>query len=291
MVRGVLEHQGWLLRSWHEYRQMADKIESVGSSPQSAVDDACRKLLRVWFERKLVVVEDYDATGEQIIERIRRETPPGFLNRLMGLQNIKGTGLDFVYRWQAWQVCHEACEAVLSGDMRRVSVGLDSLLAFQEYGALSETKVRKVLETLRTNPELRRLEDPHYIELISTRLETAMQRIRESHNADTGSGSGGLLDRTLAFLEGFLDLAQSVRRRKRADMIYWDLQNERISVDEAIVELRELNQQQKGGWLAKTVKKQIEEAQKTVSAERSRRPMDTTKPSRESVEDEVLVGR
>ena len=41
--------------------------------------------------------------GCEIIELIGQLTPPGFLNRIMGIQNIKGTGLDFVYRWQAWQ--------------------------------------------------------------------------------------------------------------------------------------------------------------------------------------------
>jgi len=38
------------------------------------------------------------------------------LNRIMGLQNIKGTGLDFVYRWQAWETCPQACEKLISAE-------------------------------------------------------------------------------------------------------------------------------------------------------------------------------
>jgi hypothetical protein len=54
----------------------------------------------------------------------------------------------------------------------------------------------------------------------------------------------------LQVLEAFLDAGDAVRRRKRADQIYRDLVNERLSHDQALVALRAISKRQKGGWLS-----------------------------------------
>lgn len=46
-----------------------------------------------------------------------------------------------------------------------------------------------------------------------------------------------------------IDAGDAVRRRKRANRIYRDLAEERISGERAVKELKTLNRRQKGGWL------------------------------------------
>ena len=105
-----------LAAAWQECTDFSQCIAEADQSQRAELDERLRKLLRTWFDRKLVVVENYEATGEQIMHTICEETPPGYRNRIMGLQNIKGTGLDFVYRWQAWDACYSACELLVCGD-------------------------------------------------------------------------------------------------------------------------------------------------------------------------------
>ncbi len=60
---------------------------------------ATRQLFRAIFVSHLRVVPSRDATGDQVLDAVARCCPAGTTLRVMGVQNIKGTGLDFVYRW------------------------------------------------------------------------------------------------------------------------------------------------------------------------------------------------
>ena len=64
----------------------------------------------------------------------------------MGIQNIKGTGLDFVYRWQAWDACHRSSTMIQSKDPQIVERGLQAMSSMHEYGVLSREYVPKVLD-------------------------------------------------------------------------------------------------------------------------------------------------
>ncbi|MBA3324836.1 MAG: hypothetical protein H0T41_06070, partial [Rhodobacteraceae bacterium] len=96
----LLAHLRGMRQAFKEYKDLKSLLKSGGD--RAEIDRAYRETLHRWFKRKIVVVENYYATGDQIIDVLRQVTPPGYLNRIIGMQNIKGTGLDFVYRWQAW---------------------------------------------------------------------------------------------------------------------------------------------------------------------------------------------
>jgi hypothetical protein len=136
-------------RSWRP-----SAAASAASLPdeRESLDREFRELLRVWFTRKIVVVDDYYISGDQLINLIAEETPPGYMNRVMGIQNIKGTGLDFVYRWQAWDACWRACEQLQSKDAAEAERGLRALSAFHEYGVLCLEHVREALTAVRQSP-------------------------------------------------------------------------------------------------------------------------------------------
>jgi hypothetical protein len=246
----VVNHQAWLLRSLHEYTQIASLIESSDEADCDRVAMACRRLLRTWFERKFVVIEDYHASGDDVIERIAAETPPGFLNRIMGLQNIKGTGLGFVYQWQAWLELQQTCRAIRANDST-AATAVEQLQDCREFGLLTRAEVRDTLGALRQEAGLRGLAARVDLGLIESRLEESESRARDAAAAgETGGQAGGGF---WSWVEDWLDAADGVRRRRLADRIYRDLQQEQISLDDVVNELRRLNARQKGGWLKKSV--------------------------------------
>ena len=83
--------------------------------------------------------------GEAIVRLVAANTPPGLLNRIMGMQNIKGTGLDWVYRWQAWEAAWKACQQLREEDPATAERGYRMLASFHEFGVLSEAELRSVL--------------------------------------------------------------------------------------------------------------------------------------------------
>ena len=251
-VEALKTHIADLARSYGEYREFAEDVASAGQSVDPDLDNAFRRLLWTWFERKLVVIEDPHTSGNQIIDRITRETPPGLHNRIMGMQNIKGTGLDFVYRWQAWETCYQACQELRGKTRDLAERGLRTLSTFQEYGVLCEETVRATVEEVRHSQTAQNELFQGELTVILSHLENAMQQVNRQLGMTSESGAGALT-RLLACTEAFLDSGDAVKRRKKANRIYQDLSNERISHERAALELQALNKRQKGGWLQRRV--------------------------------------
>jgi hypothetical protein len=164
----------------------------------------------------------------------------------MGMQNIKGTGLDFVYRWHAWETCHTACKDALSKVPARVQRGLRTLAGFQEFGILSEETVRDMLARLREAADLPGEVQRVQLDLVEARLEQQLDALNNEVRASSGAVAKG---RVTQWVEDVLDAGDAIRRRKRAELIYRELAAERISSERAVLELRRLTMRQKGGWL------------------------------------------
>jgi poly-gamma-glutamate synthase PgsB/CapB len=229
-----------------EYTAFAARLATAPSQADAALDADFRTLLWRWFERKLYTVTDYYASGNRIVQIIAQHTPPAFHNRVMGIQNIKGTGLDFVYRWQAWAQCHAACADLRAANAPRFRRGLAALAAFQEYGLLTEAHVRDTLALARQAPHAQLAIAQAQLAQIESDLQRAMRHVHEQLSATREQGH---LERLVLMVEGFVDAGDAVRRRRTANRIYRDLVAQRISHSRAAIELLRLTQQQKGGWL------------------------------------------
>jgi poly-gamma-glutamate synthase PgsB/CapB len=247
-VDHIIHHLERDARAYAEYRQLEARLSGEAGGERQSLDTEYRNLVKKWFMEKVVVIEDSHATGEQLIDRICSETPPNFTNRIMGLQNIKGTGLDFVYRWQAWDHCYAACEELTSGNPARTSRALADLAAFQGFGYLCEQHVRETVKAVRPLPMFQSEHFHAELAIITSNLDTALREIAASL---TATRKQTLLSRIIYMVEAFLDAGDSIRRRKTADLIYRDLVHERISRQRAAIELQELTRRQKGGWLEK----------------------------------------
>lgn len=238
-------HRARWSEQWEAFLLFRSRIQDPGQ-PLAALNESFRHLIEGWFQRKFTIVEDYFAPGDKVIESLIAGTPPGYLNRCMGLQNIKGTGLDFIYRFMAWDACHAGCLRLRSAVPEVAGKALDELLAFREFGLLSEALVRETLEWCRDHALGR---DPAWgadLDRLRSHFEAQVAAIRENMARSTAPS---LKQRLLGWLESLLDTQDSLRRSWQARGIYRDLLKGRISRIRAVEELRRLTKRQYGGWL------------------------------------------
>jgi poly-gamma-glutamate synthase PgsB/CapB len=256
----VTRHWEQLMEGRRELIELNKFISAARTADHFAQAEArLRQTIKHWFARKLIVIENYDATGEEIIRQIVDHTPPGFLNRVMGIQNIKGTGLDFVYRFHAWDTCHQACQMLKSSDPAKRATALTMLQTLPEYGLLCQSLLQSTCEQLRhASPPLPPAAQVQ-LEAICRKLDENIQASRERQErpvrGERNDGPAALsshpwLSWVLNTLEQWREVNDAVRRRHQADQIYRDLQHQRIGRQRAVQELRHLNRRQKGGWLA-----------------------------------------
>lgn len=245
-AEAIAAHHGELAAQLEEYTALAARVSS--GADHDRIDADLRDFLRRCFMAKLVPVREFYTPGEEIIRLIQGLTPPGLINRIMGMQNIKGTGLDFVYRWQAWEACHKACQQALDSDPGIARRGLDFLGAFQEYGVLSDARVRETVAAMKARGGGNDAE----LDSILARLEAQMAALEGQGGASEGS-SGSSSGKLGQLVEAFLDSTDAVRRRRAADRIYRELIAEQISSQRAAYELKKLTSRQKGGWLGPSI--------------------------------------
>jgi poly-gamma-glutamate synthase PgsB/CapB len=213
-------------------------------------DNTFRASWREIFEERVLPIHASETTGDQIIDRCARATPPGTKIRVYGMQNIKGTGLDFVYRWLAIETVVLSLRAQQSERSDRRVTALRELEAFEDHGAYD---AGLALGMLAMQPI--RQPGPEEIQLrerIRSKLEAVYKaRITLLRTQTKRDG----FDRVAGVLEGGLDYLDAVLRYRAAQQVMDDLAERRISHGRASLEMRNLVGRQKGGWLAKSLRK------------------------------------
>lgn len=182
---GERAERGEALAQWHaifaaqcEAAQALLTRAADATVPDTILATGLVAQLRTWFDAKLVVVKDAGASGEQVVETIVRATPPALRNRVMGMQNIKGTGLDFAYRWLAWESAHAACEGLAAADVREREVALQTLVSFQEFGWLSERRVRRALADAGADTAMQKEATRAQLATIEATLDARLEALR-----------------------------------------------------------------------------------------------------------------
>ncbi|MBI4866867.1 MAG: hypothetical protein HY816_07935 [Candidatus Wallbacteria bacterium] len=216
------------------------------------INEAYRKLYRGLYQEKLRVVHDFHASGDQVIDFILKQVPPGMHVKIMGIQNIKGTGLGFVYRWISLD---KVCGMVKRMTHRTEAVrrqAIEELAYYGEYGILDAPIALAAAREARRAPA-------NQSPLLQGHLEVAERRIQDAYAAAlrglTEGHSRTALSGVLEWIEAVIDFLDSRGRRRQADQVMRDLVDARISHEQAVLELRALTYRQKGGWLEKGLAK------------------------------------
>ena len=246
------DHAPLLQVQWERDREEVARVRELHAAIATPGADAARihDLLWTLFSARVVPVADYDTPGNVLVSRILRDAPPGVRIRAMGIQNIKGTGLDFVYRWQAWDI-HAAQSVALRGaDGDAALAAAQSLASSTELGVLEIETLGAAIATVRAG----RLGQSDLMQSLLARVERNLDAGLQAVEAYSTQQSASD-NRAWAWLvhtaERILDAGDAVRRRRRADLVYAELVAGRIASSRAAYELKQLTSRQKGGWLGK----------------------------------------
>ncbi len=214
-----------LVRAWETLPDRATAQEILD------MEEATGSLFRDIFLGRLVVVQDSGATGDQIIEAIALSTPLGSRARVLSAQNIKGTGLDLVYRFFHARRPMEWARDLRAGDAALRSKALEQLRGWHQWSLPLVHELLRILSYMQQGGGVTELQES---------LGAELKRRRELLDT-AGSSSGGQ-----GPLASLIDPLLSIARRWEADRLMDDLANGRISAVRAEHNLRRLTYEQRG---------------------------------------------
>lgn len=216
---------------------LAEVDRSLGTEP-ARVDAVFGAAYRALFFATLVPVRDAAASGDAILDVVATSIPPGARATIMGLQNIKGTGLDFVYRWVSIDVVCRAVEGLDSPDPSARRDALTRLLLHEDYGIVDATFALAAVDRAGAadNSDL-----PY--DAVRTRLEGVV-RDRESRTAARRAAS--FSERLRGRARSTLDSFDSIRRRRQANRVLSDLVHGVISHRTAAIRMRAITRRASG---------------------------------------------
>ncbi|MDC0662934.1 hypothetical protein [Marinobacter sp. SS21] len=238
-----------VVQRWQADHQELQEYERQATALRDRTDtrESLRTTLDRWFARRFTVILDSHARGDEVLRTIIDHTPPGLDAHVMGMQNIKGTGLDFIYRWQAWDQHYHDGQKLLADEPEQALIGARGLAAVEDFGWLDFDYLARILDQAADRPSNQTQAIQAELTIVRSRLAQAREAMGQAD--DQAGASSRHWDRLLDAVESLLDAGAAVRRRKRANQIYRDLAGQRISHERAALELKDLNRSQKGGWL------------------------------------------
>ncbi len=226
-------------------RGVFEAVPLLDSDP-ARLDTIFGEAYTALFEEQVVPLHDSSLTGDQVVDRVVRSCAPGSIVDIMGVQNIKGTGLDFVYRWVSLDTVERALAKVKSGGEERAA-GLRELLMHDDYGLIDASYAKDELTPLAAS--LPPAEQAAFGPLLS-RLGTLVERKSAALSAKTAAS---FQDVVRGFIGKTFDYVDSMRRQSRAKEVLEDLIAGRISHAAAAIEMRAVVARAKGGWAKRKV--------------------------------------
>jgi hypothetical protein len=207
---------------------------------RAVVERDFRALATSLFRASLVVVGDPATSGDQVVDLVARATPPGFRARVLGAQNIKGTGLDFAYRWVALERTHRSLvELQAASDDGARALAFD-LLARDDLGILDCAAAATAL----------RARAARVTDGAASGWTDVLARLETRQATAVAALGGRAKDRpVLGRVERILDVWDGVLRKARAGRLMDELVEGRRSHAEVATAMRALAARQKGGWL------------------------------------------
>jgi poly-gamma-glutamate synthase PgsB/CapB len=202
-----------------EYLKLKELIKN-SSFPEQEI----RNTLTDIFLKKIIIIDEDKCSPDEILEKIIEHTPPGFSHKLMGVQNIKSPGIEFIKAWQQWEISFKACNNLQSKDQNKVENALRLLSKFSEFHILSKGYVEKALTNLQSSK--------------ATDTGIIIQKITEALKNNYSNAKPNKPNFIQSFFAEILNIRRKMREKKIYEQIYEDLINKRISYVRAANELR-----------------------------------------------------
>jgi hypothetical protein len=210
-------------------------LRAACAGPPRAIFEVEQAFRRLWcdlFAETLISIEDPGVSGDQIVNAVAAACPPGFRARILGMQNIKGAGLDFAYRWLIWERTARTLAALERSRGAEALPLAESLAAAEDLGILDLSAAEETVRRAAAREE----ENSRPLERLAEQL--AQRRMARARDLEVAPGTERSTVR--AGLDELLELWHGVLRRRRAARIVEGLCRGQISHRRAAEETRTL---------------------------------------------------
>lgn len=236
--------QTYLVTLLTQFQQGQQLLQEDSKKVNDDTIENAHQFFNLMFQHKLCLLEDYYITGDQLNKTIASSVPAGINTDILGLQNIKGPGLDFVYSWQQWQKVSTLLNKLNDEFGEEFEQAITDLAAMPVFTCLDQQGVESSLETISVESRSLQEEARFAIDKINANLDKLAAK-QQNQNS-----SGRLLKPLYAIAEEVIDVFDAIRRGRKAKQILKDLATQRISLNKAAWLLMTINKRQKGGWLS-----------------------------------------
>ena len=228
-----------LVRSLHAI------AETKLASDAASVESGFRAAYRALFAETLVPLHDSALSGDAIIDRVAGCVAPGAHATIMGVQNIKGTGLDFVYRWVSIDAVERAIGRLTHEAREDRQQGLLELMMHDDYGIVDATLALSAVQQASARA---RSGDGISYEAVANRLE---QIIALRTGVLAAGRETRIADRARKVVGETFDFLHAIRRRRLAVRVLDQLVAGRLSHATAATRMRDIVARTKGAWMRK----------------------------------------
>ncbi|MEQ3514934.1 poly-gamma-glutamate synthase PgsB [Pseudoalteromonas sp. BZB3] len=233
----VTQYENWqMANSLLEIDDLSNHSELLKETVQSIVAS------------KIVLVENAYVKPDQLTSHIASLAMKNQHQLIVGMQNIKGAGLNYVYMWQQWQKIYQICETLKSSATKQSEFRklLLKLAQQPKFSAIEIDYLNLVIEDIAHSEHAQNEFSQAEIKYIQEKVTTAKT---ESHLDDDQQPKSKFRGFFNQVIESFLDAGAAVKRKKTAQQVYQDIADQRITIEKAISVLATLNRSQKPGWL------------------------------------------
>ncbi len=196
------------------------------------------------IKSKVVLHENTNLSADELTLSIANFALPNSHQVIVGMQNIKGAGLNYVYAWQQWQRISQTLDQLFdeqcsAKDFRTALTNLNMIASFNK------------LEIVTLKQSIDSLKKLHHAqnEFCQAEITNLLEKLENYNSEDKLERQQALPIRYLnQVVESFLDAGAAVKRKNRANQIYKDIAEQRITLEKAIKLLGRLSRNQKSGW-------------------------------------------
>lgn len=198
-----------------------------------------------FFMRRITPFPNPAMKGDAVLRDIVAAFPEGSQVEILGCENIKGTGLDFVYRWVSVERVLGWLSVLEQGAAADVRDRLERMAGYDGYGLYDARFAVAEISRLRDEGRFAKLGADEDAEAALAAAEAAVRYATEALAGAAGD-AGGAWGRRLRGWWRDVDVVGSVRRKRRAEQLYRAIGDGRVGLARAAKEAKALVDEEKG---------------------------------------------
>jgi len=245
ILGNILDSQVGVILSYFRHHFQRNALAALQENIAENANEIKERLLTI-TKSKITVHENSNLSADELTISTADLALPNTHQVIVGMQNIKGAGLNYVYAWQQWQKIHQTIRHLFTEQCsaKEFRTALTNLNMIVSFNLIEIDYMKQHLATLKKTHLAQN-------EFCQAEISSLLEKLEEDESNQKQEQQQALLVKYFnQLIESFLDAGAAVKRKKRANQIYRDIADQRITLEKAIKLLGKLSRNQKSGWFA-----------------------------------------